>query len=180
MLIIKSPSPTISIEKFDIDKENRVLRISGRSSRLIGFLMSLAGLSPTSTFTLLFDRLILKQTRIGAETRMCFPLAATESVESGERRSPALLIVAFVLLIAGLNVMFNADPLAGIIPLGIALVCAIGYFFSKKSYIAAYAGSQVMMIVFKKASIGGKTIDPSQLKAAVRMLNDRVTEAQSS
>lgn len=165
MLVIKAPSPTISIEKFDIDKENRVMRISGRASGLIGFLMSLAGVSPTATLTLLFDRLMFTQTRIGSESRTCFPLSATESVVSGQQRSVGLLVFAGIMLIAGINVAATTDPAAGIIPVLIALACAIAYFFSRKSYIEAHAGSQSIRIVFKPSSLAARTSTRQRSKA---------------
>lgn len=180
MLLIQPPPPTLSLKKFDLDRENRTLQISGRAAGIIGFLLSLLGVSPITTFTVFFDRIELVESKLSAQSRAVFPLPSVESTVCGHRRNIAYLIFAAVLVIVGLNLLIQGEAVLAIVVVLIGGILAVAFLFSQRLFISVYAGSQVMQLVFKEATIGGARIDRAQVMKAIDLINDRIAESQNT
>ena len=179
MFVFQAPAPTLTLKKFDVDPETRTLLISGRASGLIGFILNLIGVSPTTTFSLLFDRVELTESKLSSESRKVFPLNSTESTECGHRRSIGYIVAAVILFFMGVNLWAGAGAMVALLFIGLSLVCVVGFFFSRRLFLATYCGSQAMVLVFKEATLGGERIDREVVMNAIGILNDRIAEAQS-
>jgi len=184
-MLFRSPVPTLSLKTFTVDPDSRTLIISGRVSGLVGFLLNLAKISPTTTFTLLFDRLELDEATITSQSKKLFPLAATSSTECGTRQPISYLVMAAIMayltmhfiVFSIINGEYGSMALSLVFAI-IGAIAVVGYLFSRKLYLAVHCGSQSMEIIFKESVIGKMKVDRDAVLEAIEIINDRIIEAK--
>lgn len=175
-LPFQAPTPTLTLKKFEVNPELRTLDISGRASGVVGFLLNLFGVSPTTDLNLAGDRIEMNQAKISAQSRKVFPLATVESTECGHRRNFGLLAAAVGFAIAALSTLANNASAAMVLGM-IAAVMFVGFLASQRLFLAVFCGSQDMQILFKESKVNGVKIDRNIAMEAIQIINDRVVES---
>ncbi len=182
----KNVTSTLILRRFKIEEStfagDTLVEIVGRTSGFMGWLLTILGLSPETTFIVSRTKVSYKGSSLSGETHQVVPLPSVASTHCGYTKSILLLILGIIILLGGLYVGFTSygnestPILFGLIVGGIFLV---SYWLSKKITIQIETSGGLMMgIAFKRSIIENIPIDIEQALKVIKTVNDQVVKSQ--
>ncbi|MDR2477117.1 MAG: hypothetical protein LBD18_04955 [Treponema sp.] len=171
--------PVLVLKKFNLnEKENEFLQIKGRTSGVLGWILSRWGIDPVTSLSCNRQSIKFEETsiRYGKKT-LNIPLVAVTGVYSGSNNPFNLLILGGVHALGGIigSIAINHVALFvfGAIIGGLFIVF---YVFRKTMTIGIYNGGDkpAAVICMKKGIIENLSIDELKCEAAAQTLNKAV------
>ena len=167
------------LKEFKLNEdEDGFFKIVGRTSGILGWILSLCGFDPTTS--LICDKQTIKHEataiRYGKKTYN-IPLAAVSCVSSGIYKPFGFLVFGVIFVIGGIFVAAVANSfgffISGILIGGIFLVL---YWLNKTMQFSIYTGGikPIVTINLKKSIIEGQNIDEAKYELAANILNKAV------
>jgi hypothetical protein len=178
----KKGTPILVLKEFKLkDDDDEFLRIKGRSSGLLSWILSLCGIDPVSSLSCNKQSIRFEEAaiRYGKKT-LDIPLIAVTAVATGISKPFGLLVFGIIFLILGIAGIFIPEMGIGIfiICLIIGVVFFIFYSLKKQMFFRVYNGGDkpVATIMAKKSIIEGQNVDEAKYMAAANALNKAVLE----
>ena len=156
----------LALKQMTIDHEgtdNLYVRIVGRKSGLIDWILSLLKIDTTTIFEVYGDHIKFTEGNLSGRTTTIIPLSAVSSSTSGFFKPIVYLIIGI--------------PLIALYGLG--LIFIIMYFLHKALLVStqSYSGS-IAAIAFKRSVIEGVRISQEQAEEVIEIINQLTLEAQ--
>jgi len=169
------------LKQFEIDKDADIfLKISGRESGILSFLLSLIGLDPITTFeadkkSVRFETVSVRKGKF----RVSVPNSAITGVVTGWTKPFQLLVVAAVFLICGLSGIGTsmAIVIAGVV---VAAICLVFYFLNKSLFFGFYNGgdSPIAIMQVGRSVIENVPLDLEKFEEAAAVLNEVILNSK--
>ena len=153
------------------------VRIVGRKSGLMDFLLSMAKIDATTVFEVYRDHIKFSEANLSGKTTTVLPLSAVSSTSSGFFKPVLYLIVALFFLI-GLSSAFGLNGFLG--GMVLAVILFIYYSLHKSLLVTATSHSSISAaIAFKSSVIEGVKIGPELADEIIQIINQLVLHQQS-
>lgn len=173
--------PTLVLRQFTVGTDaagRRTITIRGRRGGLLGWLLTMLGLSSESRLSVAETRLSLQKASLLGEFWSVCPLARVASTHCGHAKPIELLLLALMLFLGGVAVAISA-PWAALGLFLLAGVCTVAYALLKWMVISVETfGASTMGLRFRPSVIEGVAVDTQKVRQAVELLNQLVMEAQ--
>jgi len=176
-----SGGAVLVLNEFKLNQdEDEFLKIVGRASGFLGWVLSLFGIDPVTSLTC--NRKMVKfeeaAIRFGKNT-VNIPLASVAAVATGIYK-PFIYLVFGVLLILGgiIFTIISRSFVIFFIGAIIGIIFIIFYKLKKTMMFSIYCGGDkpIAIICMKKSIIEGQNIDESKYEAAANALNKAVLD----
>jgi len=168
------------LKKFELNedlnnKSVSLVLIEGRKAGIISWLLTLVGISATTSLEANSEQLIFKQQSLYGETNNFIPLPAVAELTGGYTRKFNYLILCIFFLAGGLiSAPFTAfiGLIAGII---LAVIFGILFWLSKRlEIIVGTNGGTHPGIAFKRSIIGNLAVDIDKVKKTITVINQAI------
>ena len=179
--IIQYQQVTLVLQKLRIEIEpqptpNPTIEIVGRMQGLIGFLLTLLGLSPITRFLIYGSELRFQSSSFWGQRIQFIPLRSVTKMTAGISKPSALIISAFTILMIG---FFISRELRNWLPITFALIISMilnfVYVFSRRFFIEVYSqGGPPILLLYKPNVIEGVTIDSEKGLQVVGIIRDMI------
>ena len=156
------------------ENEDDFLKIVGRASGLLGWILSLFGIEPITSLScnkksIKFEKVAIKN----GKNTLNVSLASVSGVYSGINKPFALLVFGIIFIFGGLfgSIAFNNFYMF-FLALIIGAVFIIFYYLKKTMTFGVYCGGDkpIATICIKKSIIEGQSIDESKYEFAAKAL----------
>lgn len=149
----------LATKEFVIDENGeggRYVRIVGRKSGLVDWLLSLMGIDTTTVFEVYSDHIRFTQANFSGRVTTLLPMSSVSATSSGYFKPVLYLILGVPLILA----------------FGLGLILIIYYFLHKTLSISVltHSGSGAV-IAFKRSVIEGIKVDESQAQRVTNIIN---------
>ena len=174
-------SQVLVLKEFKLnEKEDEFLIIKGRTSGLLGWILSLCGIDPETTLTCNKRSIKYEMSaiRFGKQT-LNIPLVAVTCVSSGIHKPFSLLVLGVVFVLGGIisSILLNSFSVF-MIGLIIGAVFLIIYYLNKTMRFSIFCGGDkdkpMATINLKKSIIEGQNIDDVKYASAAGAINKAV------
>jgi len=164
------------------ENEDEFLKIVGRASGFIGWLLSIFGIDPITSLTcnkksIKFEVAAIKN----GKNTLNVPLASISGVQSGINKPFILLVFGIIFIFGGIFGAI-ASRSFGMFFIGviIGVVCIVFYSLKKTMSFGIYCGGDraVATICMKKSIIEGQSIDEAKYELAANALLQVVLESK--
>jgi hypothetical protein len=178
----KNASPVLVLKKFTLNEnKDEFLKIEGRASGIISWILSLCGIDPVSSLScnkqaIKFETSAIRQ----GKTTLNIPLVAVTGVSSGITKPFGLLVLGIIFILGGIIGAIALPRYAGGAKAGsffigviIGAIFLICYNLKKTMQFGIYAGGDkpIATLRCKKSIIEGQSIDESKYESAANALN---------
>ena len=172
--------PVLALERFTLKREPKgaepVIRIVGRQSGLMGWILSLMRLDPVTELVVTERDITFTSSSLFGRCTEVVPLTSVASAGSGIKKPMHFLLLAlvFFLALAGYG-LFGSDSavvwvIAGLVVGGVfKLAYALGKRFALS---VTTTGATSFGIAFKRGAIDGTALDPDLADRAARVIRD--------
>jgi len=158
------------------------IRLVGRRSGLISFLLTLLGIDTTTTFEVYDDRIEYTRFSLSGKTQELIPLAKVSNLLGGYFKPVMLLFFSFLSLVLGVIAWGALKEDLGNLPVifGILLfaVFMIGYFLKKSIVVGVVPNSaSPVTVAFRRSVIENKNLSEAEARQILDILNVLVSRA---
>jgi hypothetical protein len=178
-------SQVLVLKEFHLNEsEDEFLKISGRSSGILSWILSLCGIDPVTSLSCNKNAIKFEEAAIRTgKTTLSIPLVAVTGVSSGINKPFGQLVFGIVFVLGGIiGAMFlpryagGAKVGAFFIGLIIGAIFLALYYLKKTIFFSIYNGGDkpIATIYMKKSIIEGQSIDEIKSETAANMLNKAV------
>jgi len=153
------------------------VRLVGRRSGLVAWLLALIGIDPTTSLEVFADRIDLSEGSLSGQVRQAVPLVSVCNLGFGYCKPFVLLVVAVMLLFLSLALALQdgAPGVIAVLFLLLAAGCVVAYFLKKTLLIFALSGCGMGPVIsFKRSVIEGVAVDESQARRIVEIITSLV------
>jgi hypothetical protein len=179
--------PVLVLKEFRLNEnEEEFLKIAGRASGIISWILSLCGIDPVTSLhcnrdTIKFEEAAL---RYGKKT-LSIPLVAITGVSSGINKPFGFLVFGIIFVLGGILGAISLPSYAGgskaaVFIIGLIIGAIFLYLYSLKKTVmfSIYNGGDkpIASIRMKKSIIEGQSIDELKFETAANELNKAVLE----
>lgn len=189
--------PTLVLRQFHLNGLSRdgvFLRIVGRPSGLVSWLLTLLRLENQTTLEVNRERFLLRSASLYGEVHHVVPLTGIASINCGYSKPFHLLLIGALLLLIGLGSALGTlgegrgtgegVGLSVAVLFGFVLLAgpfALWYHLSRKLVLAVRSrGGDSHGLVFKPSVIEGVSVDLDRALQAMALIQRKVLEAQPS
>jgi hypothetical protein len=180
-------SPVLVLKEFRLNEsEDEFLTITGRSSGIVSWILSLYGIDPVTSLKCNNDTILFEEAaiRYGKKT-LSVPLVAVTGVSSGIHKPFGLLVAGVIFIVGGILMALSLPRYAGgakvavfFVGLIVGAIFLVLYSLKKTVMFSIYNGGDrpIATISIKKSIIEGQSINESQFESAANALNKAVLE----
>ena len=157
------------------------VRLVGRNSGLIDWLLTIIGINTTSVFEVYEDRIEYSYGSLFGRMQEMIPLSKVSNLVSGYFKPFLYLIMALVALLIGIIMACaGGGGIAFVIGLVIAVVFFVCYHLQKSTMIGVIPNSaSPSFVVFKRSLIENKNISEAEAMQIMNIINELVKRANS-
>jgi hypothetical protein len=171
--------PNLVLKEFRLNEnEDEFLKIVGRSSGILSWILSLCGIDPITSLSCNKQSIKFETSaiRYGKKT-INIPLVAVTGVSSGINKPFGLLILGIIFILGGIIGALSIHSIGFFIfGLIIGVISLILYSLKKNMLFSIYNGGDkpIATICMKKSIIEGQSIDELKYESAANALNKAV------
>jgi len=175
--------PALVLKEFRLNEnEDEFLKIVGRASGFLGWLLSIFGIDPITSLTCNKKSIKFEEAAIkNGKNTLNVPLASISAVQSGLNKPFILLVFGIIFIIGGIFGAI-ASRSFGIFFLGVIIGAVFIVFYSLKKTMSfgIYCGGDraIATICMKKSIIEGQNIDETKYELAANALLHAVLESK--
>ena len=172
------------LRKFEIDESQsskQFVEIVGRTSGILGWILTVLRLNPETTLRVTKRSIYLKNFSLFGETYQIIPLPSVSSAHCGYSRPIGLIIIGAFWIISGLIVGMNQRNGLPVIVTGlvIGVIFFIIYGLCKKIFISFETGGGLVAgVSFRRSIIGNVSVDINKALKAIFIINQNVIQSQ--
>lgn len=171
---LNSPMSTLVLTRFSYqenDESKELVRISGRESGLMGWLLVKLGLGAETTMVVNKTELLMKSCSLSGEFHSNMSLKNIASSHCGFYKPIPFLILGIVFLLMGLSTLF-VEVAAGFFMLLLGGGFLVLYYFKKMIRIMVQTkGGSVFGMCFTPSLIEGVNVDMKKAESVVALIN---------
>jgi len=176
--------PVVVLRRFEIREapaDGVFVRIVGRVSGLIGWLLSALGFGNETQFEVTSERISFSASNLSGQMHILTPITHVANTACSYAKPLHLLVIGGFIALGGVlaGISGGASPLI----LGVLLggVFFAMYWYSRKLSIRVIStGGQPITIVFKPSVLENVTIDMNRALQAIALLNRKVLESHGA
>ena len=178
---------TLVLQKFSVAQKPQPdyapnVEIVGRMQGVIGFILSLVGLSPVTRLTIARGEVRYETSSLFGQKSQFVPLTRISGISAGVSKPFSALLLAAVTIFVSLSLSFNLGsfyPLVG--GLLMATGCVVYYALTKKFFIDLHtSGAPTISLLLQPNVLEGVPIDVPRALAVVAVIRDLTLEASAS
>ncbi len=150
------------------------VRLVGRKSGLLDFLLTILGINTTRVLEVYENRIEYSYGSLSGYLTTIIPMSNISNMTMGFFKPVLYFISALICLIGG----FAGGIVGIIIGLVLAAVCILFYFLRKTTYIGVIPNSAVGKgISFKRSIIENKNLSEEEAKQVIAIINELISRA---
>ena len=155
------------------------IRLAGRKSGLLDWLLTVIGINTTTVVEVYEDRIEYSYGSISGSMQETIPLSKVSNLICGRFKPVLMFLLAVIAFIAGIIMAFAAKSF-GLFFVGIvfAVIFFIFYHLQKSTLISVIPNSaSAIAVVFKRSIIENHNISEAEAKQIIRIINQLVDNA---
>jgi hypothetical protein len=184
---VNRAGPVLVLKEFRLNEnEDEFLKIVGRPSGILSWILSLCGIDPVTSLecnrkAIKFEESAIRQ----GKNTVNIPLVAVTGVFSGVNKPFGLLVFGILFILGGIVAAIALPRYAGSVKTGsffiglvIGVIFLILYSLKKTMFFSIYNGGDkpIKTICMKKSIIEGQSIDEVKFGAAAQEINKAVLD----
>ena len=165
----------------DDPQQETLVWITGRKSGLMGWILTVLGLSAETTLRVTRKEMLFRDTSLSGSSDSLLSLkGGIASVHCENRKPIAYLFVAVCFALSGIVVAFTATFAGAIGSLLLSGVMFVLYHFNKSVSIRVQSkGGAVFGMRFKPSLIENVSVDQERVRRTIELINARIVVIQS-
>lgn len=179
---LNSPMSTLVLTHFEYSEQegrDELVRICGRQSGFIGWLLVKLKLGAETTLIVTKKELLIKSSSLSGEFHSNMSLKNISSSHCGFYKPIIYLILGIVLLIAALVAMSEVAVWAGVLVLIVAAIFFALYYFKKMIRIMVQTkGGGIFGMCFSPSFIEGINVNIEKAQEVVALINKYMLQEQ--
>ncbi|MBQ9787257.1 MAG: hypothetical protein IJW33_03715 [Lentisphaeria bacterium] len=181
-LALFSGNAALALKEKEINEYGPVyVRLVGRKSGLIDWILTLIGVNTTTVFEVYESRIEYSYGSLSGRMKEMIPMSSISNMVCGYFK-PVLLLVAAVLtfIIGIIGAVIAGESFIFIIDLVVTAILLISYFLKKSTLVSVFPSSSLgVTVIFKRSVIENQTISAEEAQRICDIVTALVNKANS-